>query len=108
MHTIVAGFATVGLAYLLQGALVWFLLNPWVALAYLATLPMSASWDFRFRDYIARALARARAYRMLRRDEGLRARLCEEVRWLRVEALEIEQAFAAREASAPALVDAPR
>jgi 1-acyl-sn-glycerol-3-phosphate acyltransferase len=92
MHTIVAGLATVAAAYLLQTAIVWRLAGPWWALAYLATLPFSASWDFRFRDYIARARARVRAYRTLRGDPALRERLREEVRWLREEAIAIEGA----------------
>ena len=94
MHTIVAGLATVLVAYLLQGAIVWRLAGPWWALAYVVTLPVSAAWDFRFRDYIARARARVHAYRTLRADPALRERLREEVRWLREEAIAIETAFA--------------
>jgi 1-acyl-sn-glycerol-3-phosphate acyltransferase len=96
MHTIVAGLAIVLVAYLLQGAIVWRLAGPWWALAYVVTLPVSAAWDFRFRDYIARARARVHAYRTLRADPALRERLREEVRWLREEALAIETAFAAQ------------
>ena len=96
MHTIVAGLAIVLVAYLLQGALVWRLAGPWWALAYVVTLPVSAAWDFRFRDYIARARARVHAYRTLRADPALRERLRGEVRWLREEAIAIETAFAAQ------------
>lgn len=94
MHTIVAGLATCVVAYLLQTALVWRLAGPWWALAYLVTLPVSASWDFRFRDYVSRAVARVRAYFWLRRNPELREALREEVRWLREEALAIEGALA--------------
>ena len=103
MHTIVAGLATVVVAYLLQTALVWSAAGPWWALAYLVTLPVSASWDFRFRDYIARARARVRAYRTLRADPALRDRLRGEVKWLREEAIAIERAF---EAQVPPIVHA--
>jgi glycerol-3-phosphate O-acyltransferase / dihydroxyacetone phosphate acyltransferase len=94
MHTIVAGLAAVCVCYLLQTALVWWLAGPWVALLYLVTLPASASWDFRFRDYIARARARVHAYRTLRADPALRERLREEVRWLREEAIALERQLA--------------
>jgi glycerol-3-phosphate O-acyltransferase/dihydroxyacetone phosphate acyltransferase len=102
MHTIVAGLATVVVAYLLQSAVVWRLAGPWWALAYLVTLPFSAAWDFRFRDYIARATARVRAYRTLRADTALRERLREDVRWLREEAVAIERAFEANGQAVPA------
>lgn len=94
MHTIVAGLATCVVAYLLQTALVWRLAGPWWALAYLATLPVSASWDFRFRDYVSRAVARVRAYFWLRRNPELREALRAEVRWLREEAIAIESSLA--------------
>jgi hypothetical protein len=90
MHTIVAGLALVLLFYALQGALVWTLAGPWWAAAYIASLPVSASWDFRLRDHAARARARVRAYLRLRRDAALCARLRAEVEWLRREAGEIE------------------
>ena len=95
MHTIVVGLAAVVIAYLLQGALVWHFAGPWWALAYLVTLPASASWDFRFRDYIARARARVHAYRTLRADPALRERLRGEMRWLREEAIALEEAITA-------------
>lgn len=104
MHTIVAGLATVAAAYLLQTAIVWRVAGPWVALLYLVTLPASASWDFRFRDYIARARARVHAYRTLRADPALRERLREEVRWLREEAVSLERELATQ---APAPVPVP-
>ena len=55
MRTIVAGSALVLLAYIVQTALVHALAGPWWALAYLISLPPSASWDFRFRDRARRA-----------------------------------------------------
>jgi 1-acyl-sn-glycerol-3-phosphate acyltransferase len=94
MHTIVAGLVMVLAFYLVAGVLVWRLAGPWWALLYVATLPASATWDFRFRDYIDRGWRRVRAYFTLRRDPALRARLTNEIAWLRTEAQELERATA--------------
>ena len=92
MHTIVAGLVMVLAFYVVAGALVWRLAGPWWALLYVATLPASATWDFRFRDYLERGARRVRAYFTLRRDPALRARLTSEVAWLRGEAASLERA----------------
>ena len=90
MHTIVLGLVLVLVFYLAQAALVGALFGAWWALAYVVSLPFSATWDFRFRDYWGRARDRIRAYRLLRRDAALRTRLQAERQWLRAEAEAIE------------------
>lgn len=92
MHTIVAGLVMVLAFYLVAGTIVWRLAGPWWALLYVATLPASATWDFRFRDYLDRGWRRVRAYFTLRRDPALRARLTSEMAWLRGEAEALERA----------------
>ena len=91
MHTIVLGLVLVLVFYLAQAALVAALAGPWWALAYVVSLPASATRDFRLRDYVSRARDRSRAYRTLRRDTALRERLQAEMRWLRAEASAIEE-----------------
>ena len=91
MHTLVVGLAAVVLFYALQTTLVGMVAGPLPALAYLLTLVPSADWDFRLRDRHRRALARVRTYLRFRRDPALRARLLEEMAWLRGEAAEIER-----------------
>lgn len=91
MHTIVAGMGFVLAAYAVQGGLVAWLAGPWWALAYVASLPLAALWDFRARDRLARATARARAYLTFRRDPALQQRLQSEARWLLAEAAALEQ-----------------
>ncbi len=103
MHTIVLGLGLVLLFYVAQTALVAALAGAWWALAYVISLPVSATWDFRFRDYWSRARERTRAYRLLRRDEALRTRLRAERQWLRAEAEAIE-ALAGAGAGAGAVV----
>ncbi|MDQ3699145.1 MAG: lysophospholipid acyltransferase family protein [Gemmatimonadota bacterium] len=91
MHTIVIGLILVLLAYAAQMALVWALTSPMWALLYVASLPLAASWDFRFRERVRRAAGRMRAYFQLRGDPGLRRRLADEIAWLREEALALER-----------------
>lgn len=93
MRTIVAGTALVLVFYLLQGALAAALAGPLVALAYLVSLPIAAGVDFRLQARLARALRRARAYLLFRRDPSLHARLRAELRWLREEAQRAEARF---------------
>ena len=100
MRTIVAGAGLVLLAYLVQGAIIQAVAGPWWVLAYLASLPPSATWDFRFRDRAARARRRMRAYLHLRARPELTTWLRAEAAWLAMEAGEIEEAVR-RESSAP-------
>ena len=88
---LVGGLALVLLFYLAQGLLVLRFLGPWWAAAYLATLPPSAVVEMRTRERLRRALRRAHAYRLFRRDPALRRRFAEELAWIRAEALEIER-----------------
>ena len=91
MRTIVAGVALTLLAYLLQGAAVWWLAGPWWALLYLATLPPAGVVRLRFQDRFHRARRRAHAYRLFRHDPALRQQFADELAWVRREAVEIEQ-----------------
>jgi 1-acyl-sn-glycerol-3-phosphate acyltransferase len=91
MRTIVAGVALTLLAYLLQGAIVWWLSGGWWALLYLATLPPAGVVRLRFEDRLRRARRRAHAYRLFRHDPTLRQRFADELAWVRREAVEIEQ-----------------
>jgi hypothetical protein len=91
MHTLVVGLVAVPLFYATQTAAVGIFAGPWWALLYLATLVPSASWDLRYRDRRRRAVRRVHAYRLLRGDRPLRARLRDEAAWLRDEAAELER-----------------
>ena len=91
MHTLVVGLVAVPLFYAAQTAAVGIFAGPWWALLYLATLVPSASWDLRYRDRRRRAVRRVHAYRLLRGDRPLRARLRDEAAWLRDEAAELER-----------------
>ncbi|HEU4631792.1 MAG TPA: 1-acyl-sn-glycerol-3-phosphate acyltransferase [Gemmatimonadaceae bacterium] len=91
MRTIVAGVALTLLAYLLQGAVVWWLAGPWWALLYLATLPPAGVVRLRVQDRLRRAARRAHAYRLFRRQPTLRQRFADELAWVRREAVEIER-----------------
>lgn len=86
MHTIVAGVVFVCVFYTAQVAIVVWQFGWLIALAYAASLPISASWDFRYADRMRRAVARVKTYFRLRHDPGLQQRLRDEVGWLRGEA----------------------
>jgi 1-acyl-sn-glycerol-3-phosphate acyltransferase len=91
MRTIAAGFALVIAFYVVQTIVVGALAGPWWALGYLLTLPLSATWDFRFRDRWRRVFERARTYLVLRRHPGLRRALQAEAREVWEEAVELEE-----------------
>ena len=93
MHTIVVGLGLVTLFYLLLGVVLWRVVGPWWALGWLATLPVCASIDFRFRDLTDRAVRRVRAFFTLRRDPVLRDHLRAEIARLRIEATALESAL---------------
>jgi hypothetical protein len=67
------------------------LAGPWWAAAYLASLPVSAGWDFRFRDRLHRALQQVRTYVALRRSPALRDELRATAEWLVNEAAALDQ-----------------
>lgn len=92
MYTIVAGLALVLALYAASFALVWRLAGPWWALAFLVSLPVSAGWDFRWRDRTARVRRRARNYLRFRRDPALHRELAAQLAAARDEAVALEAA----------------
>ncbi|MFN2399610.1 MAG: lysophospholipid acyltransferase family protein [Gemmatimonadaceae bacterium] len=90
MYSLVLGAALVLVAYGVQTAIVWRLAGMNWALLYLISLPIAASWDFRFRDRMRRAAKRMRTYFLFRSDETLRHRLATELEWVRNEAIALE------------------
>jgi len=91
MRTIVATTALVLVFYLLQGAVVWHWIGPFGAALYLVSLPLAADISFALRDRLWRVRQRARAYFTFRRDPALQRGLIEELRWLRTEALAVDE-----------------
>lgn len=90
MHTLVLGLGLVLIAYTIQTAAVWHLSGARWAFLYLISLPIAATWDFRFRDRMRRAWKRTRTYFRFRSDRSLQPRLVNEVDWLRDEAAKLE------------------
>ena len=90
MRTIVAGAALVLAFYTAQGAVVAALAGKLVAFLYLVSLPVAADVNFALRERLARGTRRARAYLLFRRRPRLQARLQEELRQLREDALEVD------------------
>lgn len=86
MIAIVAGLALVLLFYLVQVALVWRIGGAIIALLYLISLPISATWDIVYADRRRRAWKRLRTWLALRRDPALRRTLLDDASWLREEA----------------------
>ncbi len=103
MYTLVVGLGLVLLAYAVQTAVVVALAGPWWGVVYLVSLPLAATWDWRFRDRLHRARARMQTYFHFRRDPALQRRLLDEAHRLREEALELERlaAAASRSSDAP-------
>lgn len=93
MRTLVAGTAFVGLTYLAQGAAVAALWGARVALAYLISLPLAADINFYLSDRLRRAVQRARAFLLFRRDPEVQMRLSEELASLREAVLAFERAL---------------
>jgi hypothetical protein len=91
MYTVVSGLALVLAFYALIGVLLWRWLGIWWALPLLATLPMSASWDFELRDRATRARQRIHAFRLFRRNPGLQRELRASLQSARREAAALEQ-----------------
>ena len=91
MRTIVATTSLVVVFYLVQGAAVWRWIGPLAAVLYLVSLPIAADISFALRDRLWRARQRARAYLKFRRDPALQQRLIDELRWLRAEALAVDE-----------------
>ena len=91
MRTLVAGTVFVLLTYLAQSALVAAIWGPVAGLGYLASLPVAAEINFRLSDRLRRALARARAFLLFRRDRSLHKRLREEIESLRADVLAFDR-----------------
>jgi glycerol-3-phosphate O-acyltransferase/dihydroxyacetone phosphate acyltransferase len=92
MYTVVSGLVFVLAFYVASGMLVWHYAGPWWALAFLVSLPASASWDFRLRDRARRARQRIRAFLRFRREPGLQRELRAELKAARDEAAALEHA----------------
>lgn len=91
MRTLVAGVAFVLLTYLAQTAVVWFVWGPVIALLYLVSLPIAAEINFYTSERLTRAVQRARAYFLFRRNRALHARLAAELAALRSDVLTFER-----------------
>jgi 1-acyl-sn-glycerol-3-phosphate acyltransferase len=83
MRTLVAGTAFVVIAYLAQTAVVAALWGAVAGFVYLASLPVAAEINLYLSDRVRRALQRARAFFLFRRDPDLRTRLIGEIEQLR-------------------------
>jgi 1-acyl-sn-glycerol-3-phosphate acyltransferase len=95
MRTLVAGTVFVLLTYLAQTALVAAFRGPLVGLGYLVSLPLAAEINLRLSDRMHRALARARAFLLFRRDRALHQRVRAELQSLRADVLAFEQSLGA-------------
>ncbi|HEX4932124.1 MAG TPA: 1-acyl-sn-glycerol-3-phosphate acyltransferase [Gemmatimonadaceae bacterium] len=93
MHTLVAGLLLVMVCYALVALFIGHHHGMWWALAYVASLPPSASLDFWLSDRLRRARRRARAYLTLRGDPALRTQLRREASDLRSEARRLDAAL---------------
>ena len=91
MNTVVAGLVLVLAFYAVMGAAVWHWAGPWWVIAFLVSLPMSATWDFRFRDRAARARQRIRAFWRFRRQPELQQELRSQLLAAREEAAALER-----------------
>jgi len=90
MNTIVVGLLAVLAFYIVQISLVTWWLGGSAAALYGASLPLSATWDFRYADRLRRGVARVRTYFRFRRDTSIHQRLHEDLLWLRGEAIALE------------------
>jgi glycerol-3-phosphate O-acyltransferase / dihydroxyacetone phosphate acyltransferase len=91
MYTLVVGLGLVLVAYVIQTAAVTAYFGALVGALYLLSLPVAATWDWRFRDRLRRARMRMTAWLHYQRDSSLQRRLLNEAEWLRNEALELER-----------------
>lgn len=90
MNTIVAGLVLVLIFYGAQTILVGWMFGWITTLAYAISLPISATWDFRYADRLHRAVARVRTYVRFRRDRRLHDHLLSELAWLRADVIELD------------------
>lgn len=90
MHTLVSGLAFVLLFYAALAAIVGVTAGVLWSIAYIVSLPPSASLDFAISDRMRAAGRRASAYLKLRRDSQLHRELLDELANLRNEARHID------------------
>jgi hypothetical protein len=90
MNTIVAGLVLVLTFYVAQISLVASWRGWGVAVLYAISLPLSATWDFRYADRVRRGLSRVRTYLRFRRDPALHRQLLEDLAWVRSEAIALD------------------
>ena len=95
MNTIVIGLVAVLAFYTVQISVVtwWFGLG--ASVLYSVSLPLSATWDFRYADRLRRGTARVRTYLRFRRDASIHQRLHDDLVWLRGEAVALDVLIAA-------------
>lgn len=86
MNTIVVGLVLVLAFYFTQVSIVAWWLGWAIAVPYAVSLPLSATWDFRYADRLRRGIVRVRTYLRFRRDLNLHRRLLDDLTWLRDEA----------------------
>ena len=86
-NTIVAGLFLVLAFYAIQIGLVAVWLGGIAAAVYAVSLPLSATWDFRYADRVRRGVVRVRTYLRFRRSPELHRRLAVDLTWLRAEAM---------------------
>jgi glycerol-3-phosphate O-acyltransferase / dihydroxyacetone phosphate acyltransferase len=92
MNTIVAGLVLVLAFYVAQTSTIAWAFGWMAALTYAVSLPLSATWDFRYADRLRRAAARVRTYLKLRRDSDVHSQLLRELAWLRSEVTSLDAA----------------
>ena len=91
MRTVLSGLVLVVAAYALQTAIVWKLFGAVWAIAYLVSLPIAGTWDFRFSDRLHRAGMRMRAYLAFRANRPLYEALRGDLGTLSAEAERLER-----------------
>lgn len=89
-NTIVAGLLLVAAFYIMQISLVAWSLGGVAATLYGASLPLSATWDFRYADRLRRGVARVRTYLRFRLEPSLYHQLRNDLAWLRGEAIALD------------------
>jgi glycerol-3-phosphate O-acyltransferase/dihydroxyacetone phosphate acyltransferase len=93
-NTIVAGLVLVLAFYVSQVSIVAWWLGWAVAMLYAVSLPLSATWDFRYADRLQRGIVRVQTYLQFRRDPDLHRRLLDDLTWLRDEAVALNALIA--------------
>lgn len=105
MTAIVAGLALVLFFYFVQVALIWRIGGAMIALLYLVSLPVSATWDILYADRRRRAWQRLHTWLALRNDAALRQRLLDDSHWLRAEASALDRIVNREPAGQPSRSD---